>query len=165
MTGAPTGWVLSPEKVFFPGADAVLMSGRQHRGRREREASPDPAWSETPCTSRTSPHGNREIPYPTTEEGAVVRDRNLRDTRSMHGDGKSDRPIVAGKQANNGRGAPRSAESVEPRGLAKENTEQQTRGRTQCRTNLQNELLVCGRQLRETGPPLALPATCASDPR
>jgi RNA-directed DNA polymerase len=53
---------------------------------------------------------------------------------------KSDRPVVAGKPANNGRGVPRLAELVEPRGLAKGNAAQQNRGRTQSRATLQHAL-------------------------
>ncbi len=51
----------------------------------------------------------------------------------MYGDGKSDRLIVAEKRSNNDCGAPQSAESVEPSGLTKGNTFQQTKNRTQCR--------------------------------
>ncbi len=40
----------------------------------------------------------------------------------MHGGGKSDRLIVAEKRSNKDGGAPRSAESVEPSGLAKGNS-------------------------------------------
>jgi len=53
---------------------------------------------------------------------------------------KSDSSIVPGKPSNKGRGAPRSAERVEERGLAKENPLQQTRLRTQGWESLQHEL-------------------------
>ncbi len=46
--GEHTGQVLSRERFFVPGADVVSVRGRQHgRLRRQREHSPDPAWSET----------------------------------------------------------------------------------------------------------------------
>ncbi len=51
----------------------------------------------------------------------------------MHGDGKSDRPILAEKRPNKNCGAPQSAESVEPSGLTKGNSLQQTKFRTQYR--------------------------------
>ncbi len=56
----------------------------------------------------------------------------------MHGSGKSDRPIVPEKPPNKGRGAPRCAEEVEERGLAKGNSGQHTRVRAQDRVALQN---------------------------
>ena len=58
----------------------------------------------------------------------------------MNGRGKSDRPIVPGKSPNKGRGAPRSAEGTEGRGLAKGNPRQQTRHRAQNRDCLQKAL-------------------------
>jgi hypothetical protein len=45
----------------------------------------------------------------------------------MHGDGKSDRLIVAEKRSNNGCGAPQLAKSVEPSGLTKGNLFWQTK--------------------------------------
>ncbi len=53
---------------------------------------------------------------------------------------KSDNPIVPEKQANKESGAPDSAESVEERGLAKGNSNQQNRSRTQSRERLQQAL-------------------------
>ena len=44
----------------------------------------------------------------------------------MHGGGKSDRLIVAEKRSNKDGGAPRSAERVEPSGLAKGNRPSKT---------------------------------------
>lgn len=67
LTGACAGWVLSREiHESLRGADAVESGGRPHREGRHREALSDPARSQTPCTRRTSPHGNREISRPTT---------------------------------------------------------------------------------------------------
>lgn len=58
----------------------------------------------------------------------------------MNAGGKSDSPIVPGKPANKADGAPSAAESVEGRGLAKGNPDEQTRIRTQRREVLQHEL-------------------------
>ena len=58
----------------------------------------------------------------------------------MNERGKSDSLIVPGKLPNKGCGAPRHAEGVEGRGLAKGNPVQQTRSRTQSRKDLQHAL-------------------------
>ena len=58
----------------------------------------------------------------------------------MNERGKSDSPIVPGKLPNKGRGALRSAEGVEGRGLAEGNLFQQPRFRTQSRIGLQHAL-------------------------
>jgi RNA-directed DNA polymerase len=57
-----------------------------------------------------------------------------------NGRGKSDRPIVPEKPSNKDRGAPRSAEEVEGRGLAKGNPGQHNRDRAQNRVALQSAL-------------------------
>jgi hypothetical protein len=51
----------------------------------------------------------------------------------MNERGKSDSPILPEKLLNKGSGAPRPAEGVEGRGLAKGNPIRQTRSRTQSR--------------------------------
>ena len=56
-----------------------------------------------------------------------------RSTTAMHGDGKSDRLIVAVKRSNKDHGAPWLAENVEPSSLTKGNSFQLTKFRTQCR--------------------------------
>ena len=58
----------------------------------------------------------------------------------MHGCGKSDSAIVPKKSANKGADTSASAEQMEGRGLAKGNTREQNRLRTQRRTRLQSEL-------------------------
>jgi hypothetical protein len=58
----------------------------------------------------------------------------------MNGRGKSDSLIVPTKLSNKDGGALASAEEVEGRRLAKGNSYQQTRYRTQCREDLQQEL-------------------------
>ena len=62
LTGETIGRVLSRESPF-PGADAVLPGGRQHRTSRYREGRVDWAWSKTPRRSGSSLHGNREVPW------------------------------------------------------------------------------------------------------
>lgn len=58
----------------------------------------------------------------------------------MNGHGKSDRPVVPGKSANNGGAAVPPAEQAEGRGWAKGNPERQTSLRTQGRAGLQQAL-------------------------
>ncbi len=58
----------------------------------------------------------------------------------MNERGKSDSPIVPEKLPNKGRSALRFAEGVEGRGLAEGNLFQQSRFRTQSRSDLQNAL-------------------------
>ena len=58
----------------------------------------------------------------------------------MNGHRESDSPIVPGKPSNKGSGAPRPAEEVEGRGLAKGNPVEQTRFRAQNRRDLQHAL-------------------------
>jgi RNA-directed DNA polymerase len=67
LTGEGTGRVYSRENSLRD-ADAVGESGRPHPAHRYREARQDPARSQTPCTYRSTSHGNREIPRsPQTE--------------------------------------------------------------------------------------------------
>ena len=88
LTGVRTGWVLSRE-IHAPGrkprvlrgADAVEVSGRQHRACRQREARQDPARSETPSMCGSTSDGNREIPRPPAAEGAAGRIGKSKDTR------------------------------------------------------------------------------------
>jgi hypothetical protein len=62
LTGAHAGWAIEPRNNGFWGADAVEMCGRQHRWRRYREPSVDPAWSKNLCMRGISMRENREIP-------------------------------------------------------------------------------------------------------
>ena len=59
----------------------------------------------------------------------------------MNERGKSDSSIVPGKLPNKSCGAPQPAEEVEERGLAKGNSGQQNRFRTQGRTDMQHALV------------------------
>jgi hypothetical protein len=68
LTGESTGRVFSRVRNSLRDADAVRRSGRPHPRRRYREVPRDPARSQTPCTYRSTSHGNREIPRsPQTE--------------------------------------------------------------------------------------------------
>ena len=80
-TGARAGRVLSRENNSLRGADAVEVRGRQHLSRRYREARPDPARSETPCTLGNTSHENREIPCFPAANGAVGRVAKSKDVR------------------------------------------------------------------------------------
>jgi hypothetical protein len=53
---------IEPRNGVVRGADAVGNDGRQHRWRRFREPSADPAGSENPACVRSLHAENREIP-------------------------------------------------------------------------------------------------------
>ena len=73
LTGGDAGQVLSREKLASVwGADAVDVSGRQHRVDRIREIDEDPARSETLSMYPSTSCGSREIPR-LTGGGAPVR--------------------------------------------------------------------------------------------
>ena len=73
LTGERAGRVFSRESPILRDADAVRRSGRQHPGRRYREALRNPARSETPGTHGNTLRGNREIPC--SSEAARASDR------------------------------------------------------------------------------------------
>jgi len=81
LTGVRAGRVLSRERNPLRGADAVEEGGRQHPGRRYREAPRDPARSETPCTYGNTSRGSREIPSPPAADGAAGRVGKSKDVR------------------------------------------------------------------------------------
>src|SRR2546427_13259216 len=62
LTGVRAGRVLSRERTFLRGADAVGRSGRPPPAHRYREMRRDPARSETPSTYGNTSRGSREIP-------------------------------------------------------------------------------------------------------
>ena len=62
LTRVRAGWAIEPRNQGVRGADAVKISGRQHRQRRNRELLGDPARSENLCMYGVSMHENREIP-------------------------------------------------------------------------------------------------------
>jgi hypothetical protein len=68
LTGESTGRVFSRVRNSLRDADAVGEGGRPHLVHRHRKVLRDPAPSQTPCTHRSTSHGNREIPRsPQTE--------------------------------------------------------------------------------------------------
>ena len=97
------------------------------------ESDVTPTESETTGTVGNFPHGSRETPATSAAPMAADRSEKAKCHKSdMHVAGESDRPIVPGKPANKG-SVPRPAESMEGRGLTKENTEQSLLDRTQSR--------------------------------
>lgn len=132
LTGAHTGGVLSRETRCNQGADAVVLSGRQHSRARYGEGAGDPARSETSSTCGNSMRENREIPCPPPGDGPGGRAGKVGDRNpAMHGHGKSDRPIVPANPPN--KSGKLDAEAVEERGLTKENASRQNTPRTQSR--------------------------------
>ena len=81
LTGVRAGRVWSRERSSLRGADAVEVGGRPHPGRRYREASRDPARSETPRTHGNTAHGNREIPRSPVETHTAGRIGKSKDAR------------------------------------------------------------------------------------
>ena len=75
--GVRAGWAIEPRKDMTRDADAVIESGRQHRRRRFREPSSDPAGSEILCMRGVSRRENREVPRSPARMmgGRVVRGR------------------------------------------------------------------------------------------
>ena len=81
LTGKSTGRVFSRERVSLRDADAVGESGRPHPRHRYREVLRGPARSQTPCTYRSTSHGNREIPRSPQAELAWGRIGKSKDAR------------------------------------------------------------------------------------
>ena len=106
-------------KSAFRGADAVRMSGRQHRRRRcTRESSADPARSENLCMQGVFMHENREIPrLPSPLIGVGPLREGCGRTPRMYERGKSDRLVVPTKPPNKAM----AAEVVEGRGRGEGN--------------------------------------------
>ena len=52
LTGVRAGWAIEPRNPWSRGADVVPKGGRQHRRRRYRESSSDPARSREPGHAR-----------------------------------------------------------------------------------------------------------------
>ena len=112
-------------KSAFRGADAVRMSGRQHRRRRQtREPSADPARSENLCMQGVFMRDNREIPHsPVPLIGVGPPKGRVRphawDVRAW----ESDRLVVPTKPPNKAM----AAEVVEERGRGEGNPDGTTR--------------------------------------
>lgn len=93
----------------------------------------NPTESKTTSTAGNFSHGSRETPATSAAPMAADRLEKARGHNSnVHVAGESDSSIVPKKPANNG-GVPPPAESVEGRGLTKENAEQSLLARTQRR--------------------------------
>ena len=99
-----------------------------------------PTESETTSMAGNSPHGSREAPGTSAAHAADRSEKARCHTSDMHVSGESDSSIVPKKQANKD-SSPLSAESVEGRGLTKENVEQLLLDRTQCRASRSRGLL------------------------
>ena len=78
LTGVRAGRVLSRERYFLRGADAVGESGRQHPTHRHREMRWDPARSQTPCTYGNTSRGSREIPCLPKAPGRIGKSKDVR---------------------------------------------------------------------------------------
>jgi hypothetical protein len=84
---------------------------------------------------------------------------------SLPAAGRSDSLIVPKKLLNKGRGAPRSVEEVEGRGLAKGNLVQQNRVRTQWRETLRRALERIRQAISACASELEVGAQCGSSAR
>jgi hypothetical protein len=78
LTGVRAGRVLSRERNFLRGADAVGESGRQHPTHRHREMRWDPARSQTPCTFGNTSRGSREVPCLPRVAGRIGKSKDVR---------------------------------------------------------------------------------------
>jgi hypothetical protein len=111
------------------------------------ESDETPTESKTTGTVGNFPHGSRETPVTSVFSMEADRSEKARGHNSdMHVIGESHSSIVPKKPANKGR-VPGPAESVEGRGLTKENTEQSLLDRTQCRNSDGKPLLARSRGL------------------
>jgi len=78
LAGERAGRVLSRERNFLRGADAVGDSGRPHPVHRYREMRRDPARSQTPCTYGSTSRGSRESPCLPEASGRVGKSIDVR---------------------------------------------------------------------------------------
>jgi RNA-directed DNA polymerase len=81
LTGVRAGRVLSRERTFLRGADAVRRGGRPHPTHRYREIRRDPARSQAPGMHGNTSRENRESPRPPAADGAAGRIGKSKDTR------------------------------------------------------------------------------------
>ena len=96
------------------------------------ESDINPTESKATSMVGNIPRGNWEIPGASPSSDVDRSEKARRHNADMHASGRSDSPVVPGKRANNA-GPQTAAESVEERGLTKENDGQTQRDRTQCR--------------------------------
>ena len=107
------------------------------------ESDVTPTESKTTGTVGHVSHGSRETPATSVSSMEADRSEKARGHKSdRHVAGESDSPIVPQKPANNDSG-PLSAESVEGRGLTKENVEQWLLDRTQRRASRSADCWAC----------------------
>ena len=79
LTGVRAGRVLSRERTFLRGAEAVRRSRRPHRAYRHREIYPNPARSETPSRHGNTSRENRDIRgVPEKVSGRVGKSKDAR---------------------------------------------------------------------------------------
>ena len=120
--------LLSRETGEFRGADALWISGRQHRRQRYRKQPADPARSENQGMHE-APHA-REPGDPMgahgVGEGRGPRGEGCGRKPSTHARRKSDGPVVPAKPPNNP-STPEGAEAMEGSGPAKGNAASETR--------------------------------------
>lgn len=88
LTEERAGWVVSRvnmtllrKRQTLRGADALEISGRQHRMYRYRKVHQDPARSRTPSMHGTTLRGNREIPRLSAGERTADRVGKSKDAR------------------------------------------------------------------------------------
>jgi hypothetical protein len=106
-----------------------------------------PTESKTTSTVGNFPHGSRETPVTSVSATEAERSEKARSHKSdMDVIGESYSSIVPKKPANKG-WVPKPAESVEGRGLTKENTEQLLLDRTQSRNSDGKPLVARSRGL------------------
>lgn len=139
LTGVRTGRDIEPRNQPVQSADAVIASGRLHDAQRKRELGVGSARSKTPSMCGNSMRENRESQSSPSIEGVQGRCGKAEGRApQMHDGWQSDSPIVPAKSANKEGTA--SAESMEGKGGAKGNTNQQTTPRTQSRTGVPHAL-------------------------
>ena len=109
------------------------------------ESDGTPTESEATRTVGNIPRGSWEIPETSASSDADRSEKARCHNSDMHVSGKSDSPIVPEKQANKA-GQPTAAESVEERGLTKENANQSLLVRTQRRVAGRVDCLAYERQ-------------------
>ena len=80
LTGACAGGLLSREILLVRGADAVSISGRQHRISRQGKRYEDLARSKNLSMHRSTSRENREVPCSPVTYGATGRGGKSQDT-------------------------------------------------------------------------------------
>jgi len=133
------------------------------------ESDVTPTESKTTGTVGNFSHGSRETPATSASPMEADRSEKARGHKSdRHVAGESDSPIVPQKPANKDSGS-LSAESVEGRGLTKDNVEQLLLDRTQRRASRSRGLLGvrAAARLRRAGwsSPPKVRAVCGSSAR